>query len=60
MKLDRYYCPKCRKFLKRRNVRFVEHFLPHYICSWCGTEVIDVRDVLEKIVEEKIVKGEWR
>lgn len=59
--MERFYCPKCRKFLKRRQVRFADNgWLPHYICRWCHTDVIEIVEVLEKIIEEWITKEEFR
>lgn len=51
--LKRFYCPQCKRFKSRFEVKFHESFyeVPYYYCKGCHTEVVETADILHRLVK---------
>lgn len=49
MKVPRYYCPHCRKFKRRTQIRISE-YATCYWCAACNEEIVEVSSwILEQV-----------
>lgn len=48
-KMNKYYCPKCKKTSGRRDVTYSEYDNVTY-CRWCNHEVMFTENILDKMI----------
>lgn len=59
--MKKYYCPTCREFKSRRQVKIESDArFAYHTCRWCHNVVFATEDVMRKLIELVMIEEDFR
>lgn len=50
--MKKYYCPTCKKFKSRWQLKKEDDFISYYTCRWChNSNIYTTEKVMEKLID---------